>query len=371
MVFEYFKEVHYYKNMKRYILLFGLFFSCREDVEVKLVPELVPELAVDFEIQQELYAISILNKVQNAVKYDLDYGDGTKITDQLAEPTNYLGVQGGSSYSYQKDGTYTIILTAYDKKGNSKTAKKQLVIDYFGKNTPKANFSLKLSDNGVVQIANLSENYSSLDIGVHVGNMGYNTKEENPIFEFDMNGKYQIKLAVEKNGHLSNSKTEVIEIKNITERELGYFKGEWFGKQINIQEDFNNQGITTYYDLGGGLNLYFLKNIFNIDDNNSIELINFKVKTDSLKTNQMKYEQIKSKYKLGIQNSADWSISNYFPLISSQNKTIEILEIREVSQRKIVPEMMDKAFWITYKIKADFGEKGKIDGTLKTRYLIY
>lgn len=349
--------------MKRYILLFGLFFSCREDVEVKLVPE----LAVDFEIQQELYSIFILNKVQNAVKYDLDYGNGTKITDQLAEPTNYLG---GGAYSYQKDGTYTIILTAYDKKGNSKTAKKQLVIDYFEKNTPKANFSLKLLGNGLVQTTNLSENYSSLDIGVHVGNRGYNTKEENPIFEFDMNGKYQIQLAV-ANGPLSTSKSEVIEIKNITERELGYFKGEWFGKQINIQEDFNSQGITTYYDLGGGLNLYFLKNSFNIDDNNSIELINFKVKTDSLKTNQMKYEQIKSKYKLGIQNSADWSISNYFPLIYSQNKTIEILEIREVSQRKIVPEMMDKAFWITYKIKADFGEKGKIDGILKTRYLIY
>ena len=33
--------------------------------------------------------------------------------------------------------------------------------------------------------------------------------------------------------------------------------------------------------------------------------------------------------------------------------------------------MYDKAFWVTFKIKADFGNGNNIDGTLKVRYLIY
>ena len=34
-------------------------------------------------------------------------------------------------------------------------------------------------------------------------------------------------------------------------------------------------------------------------------------------------------------------------------------------------EVYPKAFWVTFRLKADFKEFGKVDGLLKMRYLVY
>ena len=345
------------------VLCLGLLYtSCKQK---NIIIE-DPKLIVGIEVQQEFYSVFILNKIQNAVRYDLDYGDGTKLIGDTTLNNKTIGINGGDKYYYKQDGTYTIVLTAYDKNGVSKTVSVQIVVDYIKKNTPVADFSLKFLDNGIVQMTNLSKSYNSLDIGVSVGNWGYKTKVENPTFMFDMNGKYRISLAA--SNEFYNQKNAEFEVKNLVNRELGYFKGEWFGKTVDVKEDFNNQSITYYYDIGSGNTYLLLKQIFLIDNSKGIELTNFKVKTDSLKTNQMKYEQIKSKFKVGTQNSEDWAINVLGIPIS---KSIEIIEVREVPQPKLIPEMYNKAFWVTFKIKADFGNGNNIDGTLKVRYLIY
>ncbi|MEA5259228.1 hypothetical protein VB264_15635 [Arcicella aquatica] len=348
-----------------YLYSILLLFSCKEKDIFN-----TPELVVDIEIIHEYNYVNVLNRLHNAVKYDLDYGDGTKIIADTTLHNLSLGViiNWDGKHYYKKDGNYTITLTGYDKNGKSKTVSKQIVINYVTQKTPIADFSIELLDDGVVKMKNLSKNYSSLEIGTSVGNWGYNTKVENPTFIFDMNGKYTIQLSA--NGAFFDHKAVEIDIKNTPNRELGYFKGEWLGKQIDVSESFDHQTVTEYMDIAGANRYLLLKNTF-YRDTNSIEIINFKVRTDSLKTNEMKYEQIKSKFKLGIQNSDDWAVSFYLPLVSSKKKSIEILEIKEVPQRKIIPEMFDKAFWITYKINADFESYGKIDGILKVRYLIY
>lgn len=339
-----------------------LLFSCQEKDIFNTT-----KLGVHIEVIQEYNYVIVSSRLHNAVKYDLDYGDGTKV--MVDSTSSGVMILDNGRYYYKKDGNYTITLTGYDKNGKSKTVNKQIVINYIQKNTPIADFSIELLDDGAVKMKNLSKNYSSIEISTRVGNWGYNTKEENPTFMFDMNGKYLINLNA--SGRFSNHKQVEIEIKNIVNRELGYFKGEWLGKQIDVSESFDHQTVTEYMDIAGGNRYLLLKNRTSFNSN-SIELINFKVKSDSMKTNEMKYEQIKSKFKLGIQNSDDWGLSLYIlPLVSSKKKTIEILEIKEVPQRKIVPEMFDKAFWITYKINADFESFGKIDGILKVRYLIY
>ncbi len=350
--------------MKHLFYLYSilLLFSCAEKDIFNTT-----KLGVDIEVKQEYNYVIVLSRLHNAVKYDLDYGDGTKV--MVDSTSTGVMILDNGRYYYKKDGNYTITLTGYDKNGKSKTVSKQIAINYVTQNTPIADFSIELLDDGVVKMKNLSKNYSSLEIGTSVGNWGYNTNVENPTFIFDMNGKYTIQLSA--NGAFFDHKAVEIDIKNTPNRELGYFKGEWLGKQIDVSESFDHQTVTEYMDIAGTNKYLLLKNTTSFNSN-SIELINFKVKSDSLKTNEMKYEQIKSKFKLGIQNSDDWAVSLYIlPLVSSKKKSIEILAIKEVPQRKIVPEMYDKAFWITYKINADFESYGKIDGILKVRYLIY
>lgn len=52
------------------------------------------------------------------------------------------------------------------------------------------------------------------------------------------------------------------------------------------------------------------------------------------------------------------------------NASIEITEVKEVDQPALFKDVYNKAFWVTFKLKAEFKDLGKIEGTLKTRYLV-
>lgn len=353
-----------YKAMKKALLflLFSFLLSCKPTKEV--IPE--PELALSLEITQQAAEVAIKNTLKNAISYALDYGDGTKIMSDTSPTSEVLGSNKDHFYTYKKDGTYTITLTAYDKKGQSKTESRVITVDFYAKNTSMTDFSFKVLENGSVEMTNLSKNYISLETGVLAGSLGFSTKTLNPTFEFDLNGQYLFRMSA--NNHVSSIKDTLVTIRNIQEREKGYFKGNWLGTEIETYETFDNQARTEYMEIGGGYK--FLNNHFAvIKSKQGLTISNRKVNTDSLKTNQMKYEQIRSRFKVGIQNSENWILSTIGNPVS---KSVEIIEVREVKQKRIIPEMDDRAFWITYKIKADYGEYlGKIDGTLKIRYLIY
>ncbi|UTA66582.1 PKD domain-containing protein [Emticicia sp. 21SJ11W-3] len=344
------------------ILLLALATSCKPAKEA--VPE--PELAMSLEITRLGAEVYVKNTLKNAASYDLDYGDGTKIINETVPGLEALGPKNRVSYQYKKDGAYTITLTAYNQKGQSKTQSQVITVDYYQKNTSVTDFALVAAQNGTIKMTSLSSNYTSLEAQVSAGGMGFSTKTPNPIFELDLNGQYQFSMMAYN--QISSAKDTLISIQNIQEREKGYFKGNWLGTEIETYETFDNQARTEYMDIGGGYK--FMNNHFAIiRGKQGITISNRKINTDSLKTNQMKYEQIRSRFKAGIQNSENWILSTIGNPVS---KSIEILEIREVQQKKIIPEMDSRAFWITYRIKADFGEYlGKIDGTLKMRYLIY
>jgi hypothetical protein len=56
---------------------------------------------------------------------------------------------------------------------------------------------------------------------------------------------------------------------------------------------------------------------------------------------------------------------------NNPSDSLEILEVQEVYQAKLFPEMEEIAFWVTWHIKADTGERGRIDCILKMKYIIY
>lgn len=349
------------KNILAYILLFVSLLSCKDE-EVK------NEFDVQLEVEQRNESVRVKNLLIGSFNYDLDFGDGTKITGQyVSEEFPYLNK--GEPHVYNQDGSYVIRLTAYNVKHGAKTISKEITIDYHAnKNTEpvsKYKISLLNKGNGVIELSDSSVyNFSNLQTNLYSESSSYRTKMPNPVFELDLSGKY----------NLSGSIDTTVQVTVSPERELGFFKGEWFGEKIDITENFSRQNGTIYYrPLEENIN--YLVNVVRINKNletGRLFLVNKAVRSDSLSTNKMKYEQIKSRLKVGVENPENWILDlTYYPYVSSLSHKIEIIEVREAPQRKIIPEMMDKCFWVTTKIQADFGAAGKIDGILKTRYLIY
>lgn len=235
-------------------------------------------------------------------------------------------------------------------------------------------FSIVNNNNGTLKTTDVSQDITAEKYYyIAVGNQFfYSTAKGTHTFDLDLTGSYRLVLTRIPSS-LGGRKDTTIQVTMSPERELGYFKGEWFGKQTEVYESFDKQIITNFFGVGVP-NLYLLKSEIPFTDT-YMSVFNYTVKSDSLINNQMKYNQFKDKLKVGVQGDNQWSINLSDPSIgdkgNSLNKKIEILEVREVVQRKIIPEMMDKCFWVTMKIQADFGTAGKIDGILKTRYLIY
>lgn len=351
--------------MKQLFTIGFLLFLCA----CKPKDSVVPELIIELDLQLEGNQLVVFNKVQNAIKYDLHYGDGTEIIGQTDFSKATIGFNSGAKYTYQKDGVYIVTLTAYDLKGKARSVNKTISIDYYARNRPTADYALSQPSNGVVELKNRSKNYQSMMISVIGGGMGYKTETENPVFNFDLNGTYIISLVA--NGVGQSQRIDTVVVKNIKDRELGYFKGEVFNQEVNIVEGFNNQSVTEYNVAGGSKDNVQLTNSFRLPGNQTLKIYNFNLKPDQMQTNQMKYEQIIANYTVGVKNPQLWAI-DLSGVGMARSKSIEILEVKEVAQQKIVPEMDNRAIWVTYKIQADFGpERGIIKGTWKVRYTIY
>ena len=353
--------------MKNLIILsFLIVVICCKPKTIAIVPQLV----ADFEIKQDGFIVDILDKTQNVTSYNIDFGDGTKTNEEVLENSRDLG-----KHIYKKNGLYIITLTVYDAKKESKKSTKQVSIIGADEVTATADFSYQILEDGVVKFTNLSKHAQSYSWRVN-GEV-HNSEEINPTFVFELNGEYEIFLYARS--FYPSEKSIKINISNAKGRQLATFNGQFFSEKFNLIEQ--QQKVRGYSKFLNSYNESFIESgISNtqigISATYFLNLVNLSTEQKYIKLRE--YLTIGKKiinpkigdyWNLTLYNSAD--IGKPKLLSEASNAQLEIIEVQEVPQPKLIPEMYDKAFWVTFKIKADFGNGNNIDGTLKVRYLIY
>ena len=244
------------------------------------------------------------------------------------------------------------------------------------KTKPQIKFSYELLENGGIKFSNLSKNTKLLKWYAP-----YKSKSENPIFLFEKNGKYTFVLSIENELGYRADSTFNINITNVTQYlkvDSSVLSGVLFDKNILLKSKQSNN----FY--GVGLASFPLGTPTSQFNN---QAVNIEI-ADFMPTQGLNYINMKNNFKVGKQPLAilnEYPTSNYslkqrgwYAYFSGENgffatdnnSELEILKVEEVNQLKLFPEMYDKAFWVTWGIKMDTN-KGKIDCTLKMKYLIY
>lgn len=357
-------------------LLIGMALACEK--KDKLSPiDLEDKVTANFKVVTDTSAyghVIVVFKMEHWTSCILDYGDGDIREYSAISNADGISVESGVGveHIYRENKAYNITLTAYRKTqaGNVTQASQTQTVKI--SNIPpnaEADFSYELLDNGGVKFTNLSKNTADYEWR---GNAPYYTKTSSPTFIFEKNGTYSITLSTYSPFHES-TKSVNINITNVKEEQAPSFTGTYLKHKGTLKGTGNIRYDGACCDgIPLGIPFYY----FTVPDTD-IALI---LITSSLNLKDYsladKYKAIKESFSVGEKNITQknwWGgfVVEGIPIDRDVIKTLEITEVQEVAQAKLIPEMYDKALWITFKIKGDFAEYGKIDGLLKLKYLIY
>jgi hypothetical protein len=367
------------KKIIQHIIFFPLIFllSCSKEN----IKETANVLSSDFSFQEINGKGIIFNKSsKNASYYELTIGNDTLIKGQIKDT---LGI-----YHFKFNGKYEIKLLVENIKGYKVTITKTIQINNIKQDTtqninndstllkPEINISYTLLDSGAVQFYNNTKNIQVIEWMRKDESSLFFSREISPKFFYETNGFKDIYLRIRT---INESDTTVhfkIEIKNSLN--LPKFTAHLKGTYFNEYFDVDGIGSNNFYGLGYGILPLGTPSI-NFNFQNQLIII-----ADFLKNKGLDYKSMKENFRLGEQPLINYDLqkengllvifpfkNNHINLGMNLNDTCEILEITEVFQAKLIPEMENKAFVITYKLKGDFKGFGKLDCILKVKYIIY
>ncbi|HEY1054813.1 MAG TPA: PKD domain-containing protein, partial [Emticicia sp.] len=175
--------------------------------------------------------------------YTFDFGDGNTLTDSLTGITGY-GEYQRIGHQYAKNGDYTVTLTIKNPKYTSQS---QTIVE--ARRIAIADFSYEILANGQVKLKNLSENkngsykwlvstYALSDGNYFI----YTSGKEEPVFNFDLIGRYKINLQA-INGNTSEV-TKTIDISNAKNQMT--FSGHYKGEKVNFVLNGYDFGYTCF-----------------------------------------------------------------------------------------------------------------------------
>lgn len=242
-------------------------------------------------------------------------------------------------------------------------------------------YTSTILDSGGVKFTNHSKNISSFKWYTY----WYKSKAENPTFYFEENGTYSVIVYFfDEKIKMVRDTTLYVKIDNVplgTKIDSSYLSGEIYKNSVNLISPWWND----FY--GGGFASLPMGTPSARTQQNG-----FWIAVADFNAVQGKdYATMKSNFKVGKQTLAqltsyptsDYSLKQrgwyvvfggkygFYATGNSPDDFLEILEIKEVYQKKLFPEIDERAFWVTWHVKADTGERGKIDCIFKTKYVIY
>jgi PKD repeat protein len=315
----------------------------------------------------------------------VDWGDGKVENFQFSPEDISTDKTFSFSHRYAKNGTYKISFRAV----NTVTAN---ALDTEVKITnkvaePKADFSYEVLENGKVRLKNLSpENGVSFYWGD--SKTQNRSRLANPEFIYERNDTYPVFLTVEDKYNQKTTVYKDITITNATPKETSSFKGTIFSERYELNENGNE--CRTILSETDPVSTQILNAIVLNSSGKKIELNiggMFRVPGSSnpdftITERVEKFRQYLTAgvKKIGVQTHDQWnafikyetkdgSVVKYFNEIP--NAYIEITDVKEVEQPNLFDGLYKQSFWVTFRLKADFQGLGKVDGTLKIRYLVY
>ena len=328
------------------------------------------EPALDFTVKVDDYKVSVSPTGIDFEKYDVNFG---------VENTNFAAIQTPEyKYEYADDGTFLITVTATDKENRTYTKTKTVKIDYYAKNNLLANFNITKIGQAKYQVTNLTNEqlvsgYAVLIKGNQGAKMYYFTKEKNPILHFDLNATYTI---IQRTNSL-NTKSVSVKVDDAEARENGYLKLKIDNEEITTNESeatpfgavsADNTPVN-YQIINAGIFPYKLSNNITLAIRNTLNIAH-QPSADEL------YNLVASSATIGKKEKGVWDMfltdDSIEPFIEITSQSIEVLKVEPAEQKKIIPEMNEKAFWVTAKINliCNYHAFKNVSGEVRFKYRI-
>ncbi len=244
---------------------------------------------------------------------------------------------------------------------------------------PSIKFDYQLLDSGGVKFTVRSADVDSLKWWT----TWYRSKAANPTFYFEKNARYKFLLQFTTKKGRSGDTTFVIDITNAP----GIIKADSFSlKGLIFDRPFENTDIghNDFYGVGlaslplGTPSARFVKGgiSLTIADFNTTQGKTYESMKNHFEPGKKALAQLKRYPTTDYSRNRDgWyflfaSAGDNYASGNAGTDSLEILEVEEFRSRKLFPEMEERGFWVTWRIRATT-DKGAIDCVLKARYIIY
>ncbi|WP_165372320.1 PKD domain-containing protein, partial [Emticicia agri] len=322
---------------------------------------------------------------QHDTEVSVDWGDGKTDKVQFKPKEITADAIFTFSHKYAKNGTYKISFRAVNAVTSNSLETEVNITNKVPE--PKADFSYEVLENGKVRFKNLSPE-AGLKYYWNDTKTQNRSRLANPEFIYERNDSYPVFLTVEDKYGQKTTITKNVSITNAVTKETASFKGTILNEQYSFSEDGNE--CRTMLSETDPLSTKILNTIVLNVAGKKIEMTlngmfhvlgsanpDFSINERVEKFRQYLVPGIK---KIGVQTHDQWNASvkyeNNGGTVIKQftevpDAQIEITDVKEIEQPALFDGLYKQAFWVTFKLKADFKQLGKIDGTLKIRYLVY
>lgn len=315
----------------------------------------------------------------------IDWGDG-KIENSQFDPEEISDDAIFTfPHKYAKNGTYKVMVKAINTVTSNAVETEVNITNKVAE--PKADFSYEILKNGKVRLKNLSPDSG---VSYYWGDSKTQNRSRlaNPEFMYERNDSYPVFLIVEDKYGQKTTAYKNINITNAATRETASFRGIIFNEQYELIENGNEcrtllsetDPISTKIVNAIVVNAAGKKIEMNL--NGMFHVLGSANPDFTIAERVEKFRQYLTTgvKKIGVQTHDQWnaqikyetkdgSVVKYFNEVP--NTYIEITDVKEVEQAILFDGLHKQSFWVTFRLKADFQGLGKIDGTLKIRYLVY
>ncbi|RFS17955.1 hypothetical protein [Emticicia sp. C21] len=315
----------------------------------------------------------------------IDWGDGKTENKQFEPKEISADAIFTFSHKYAKNGIYKVGIKAINTATSNAVETEVNITNKVAE--PKADFSYEIAENGKVRLKNLSTD-TGLSYYWSDAKTPNRSRLTNPEFMYERNDTYPVFLTVEDKYGQKTTVTKDVKITNATTKETASFKGTIFNEHYELSENGNE--IKTLLSETDPISTKILNTIVSNAAGKKIEMNvggmfhvlgsanpDFTISERVDKFRQYLTAGVK---KIGVQTHDQWNASIKYEtkdgtvvkqFTEVPNSYIEITDVKEVEQATLFDGLHKQSFWVTFRLKADFQGLGKIDGTLKIRYLVY
>lgn len=346
------------KKISLFILLFAAgLSSCTED-NAPLIPK------ADFSIVEEGDKVFILNRSVGFSNFRISFaGDSPKYGE--VSDTLY-------TFNFARNGSQSISVCFYNGFNEEETRRCKSANFQVSNLKPVYSFIPKYLGKGKYQLINQSKYIGTAAYYLNTRCSFFIPDSDTLLLNFERNGNYSLRTG--------DNKLFDIVVDDLPKAEpLQQFTGNFLGEENPAPRNAYNDFYCSY---GLAAITYTPVQEYKTDKGGLLIMNKTAFRPDQFGNRPSgldKYNYYKSILKLGSISTQDWDIRFYkgsSVLNGAQydkiaNASVEIINVEEVDQIMVTPDMYNKSFWVTFKINVDAPDVGLYKGILKVKYVMF